>query len=353
MEFRHAVYVDVVPRDCTALLVGDIGGTNANFAFFSVGTACARMLFSLHTKSQEITDFTTVVQQVLAYAHQQYGITARQACFAAAGVVREDRQQCKPTNVNFTISVPALVQQSGLDSVFVVNDFEVIGYGLSCIDPKAIVQVHAGDTPKHANKAIIGAGTGLGKCIMTWNAALNRHVPVASEGGHADFPPHNQLELDLVNYIQRTQAWDCPISWEDVLSGNGIKRMYKFFCARNSGQKMDTDLARNGLHPDEIFGNRERDTHAFNTAQLYTQLYARCAKNFALDALALGGVYIAGGIAAKNVQLFQQPEFVQEFIQCGKQQDLLRKIPIFVIIDYNVSLYGVVQYMLLEQLCVM
>ena len=349
--FRHVVYADSVPTNTHAVLVGDIGGTNANFAFFSINQEHTTLLFSLHAKSQEITDFTQVVIDVLTYAHNSYGISATNACFAAAGVIYEDRTVCKPTNASFTITTADIKAKTHLRCVFLVNDFEVIGYGLASLDSKKLVKVRKGTVHPHANQAIVGAGTGLGKCTMTWTKCVNRHIPVPSEGGHADFAAQDQLEYDLIAYIRTSEAWGCNVSWEDVLSGNGIKRLYNFFRARNHDQPANHDLLTNGLHPDTIFKNRFADPHAHNSFELYTKLYARCAKNFALDALALGGVYIAGGIAANNLPLFEQPAFAQEFVNCGKQQTLLADIPIFVIIDYNVSLYGVVQYMILERMC--
>ena len=230
-----------------------------------------------------------------------------------------------------------------------VNDFEVIGYGLPLIDPKNLVRVNEGKVRQYANKVILGAGTGLGKSIMDYNKYAGRYIPVASEGGHADFAVQRQIELDLVEFIKEYEGWTCNVSWEDVLSGDGIKRIYQFFHSNtNSGKHAGKEKVP---HPDEIFNSRNNDEHSKKTFEMYTTIYARCAKDFALDALALGGVYIAGGIAAKNLPMFELPEFMQEFTNCGKQQDLLKKVPIYVITDYNISLYGAAEYMILENTC--
>ncbi len=165
--------------------------------------------------------------------------------------------------------------------------------------------------------------------------------------GHADFAAQSQLELDLVTFIMQHEGRICNVSWEDVLSGYGIQRIHRFFKQRSGGGKGGD----NGPHPDEIFNARNRDEDCRKTFELYTTFYARCAKNLALDALALGGVYIAGGIAAKNLPMFELPAFMNEFVNCGKQQKLLAQVPIWVITDYNVSLYGAAAYMLLEGVC--
>ena len=265
-------------------------------------------------------------------------------------MVSPDRDRSKPTNLSsIEIDAHIIKQVTAIPCVYVVNDFEVIGYGIDLIDPSDLVKVHNGPERKWAQKAIIGAGTGLGKCIMFWNNAVKRYVPVASEGGHADFAAQRLVELDLIQFIQRLEGFTCNVSWEDVLSGYGIQRIYQFFHARttNGHHAQNEQLP----HPDEIFNTRNHDKHSWDTFELYTKLYARCVKNFVLDSLALGGIYIAGGIAAHNLPLFELPAFTKEFINCGKQRHLLEKVPVYVITDYNVSLYGAAHYLVLEGVC--
>ncbi len=211
--------------------------------------------------------------------------------------------------------------------------------------------VQRGNEFKRGNKAILGSGTGLGKGILRWVQSKHRYFPVASEGGHADFSAQTQLDMNLITFIQKQEQYMCNISWENVLSGKGIKRIYNFFGAFNQYDHQDEAVAKDGPQPDDIFKNRNRDKRCWDTFELYTILYARCAKNWALDALALGGVYIAGGIAAKNVDMFKLDYFTKEFANCGKQVLLLKSIPIWVITDYNVSLYGAIEYMRLEGKC--
>ncbi len=349
MELKERVYVDTVPRDIQAILGADIGGTNSNFGVFEFKNDKLILLFSVHAKSQNVVDFTQLVKHVQELISSRYDIVIQAALFASAGVVSPDRDRSKPTNLSFEINAHAIKKATNIPCVYVVNDFEVIGYGIEWIDPKDLVKVHSGTERKHANKAIVGAGTGLGKCIMFWNNYANRYVPVASEGGHADFAVQRQSELDLIQFIQKTEEMACNVSWEDVLSGNGIQRIYQFFHARvNGGRHADR---RDLPHPDEIFKSRNDDKHSWDTFELYTTIYARCAKDFVLDALALGGVYIAGGIAVHNLPMFELPAFAKEFTNCGKQAHLLQDVPVWVITDYNVSLYGAAYYLVLEGVC--
>lgn len=347
-EFTFRKYVETIPKDIECLLAADIGGTNSNFGIFQQKNSQLNMLFSLHTKSQTVKNFTDVVRDVLEQVQKEYNIILKYCCFAAAGVPSEDRMYCKPTNLDFVIDAQDIMKNTDLECAFIVNDFLVIGYGLSSIDEKDLIKVNQGNVRFKANKAILGAGTGLGKSILYWSDEYNRYIPLPSEGGHADFVVQNHIEYDLMAFIRKNEGQECNVSWEDVLSGDGIRRLYTFFRSCNSD---DIKSLGNGPHPDVIFNACNEDEHCKKTYELYKKLYARCAKNFALDALALGGIYIAGGIAAHNVQMFREKGFMEEFINCGKQQELLKTVPIFIVADYNVSLYGAAQYLVMDNMC--
>jgi len=351
LAFTERMYDVEIDNTQEALLVADIGGTNSNFGVLQQRNGHYHLLISLHVKSQEIDDFPAVFNDVLNYICTKWHLKITQACIAAAGVVSEQRDYCKPTNLHFSINVHDILQATGLKCIILLNDFEVIGYGIPLVEEKSLICVYEGSERKHAQKAIIGAGTGLGKSILYWNDYVERYVALPSEGGHADCSVQTQLELDLIEFIRKKEARTCNISWEDVLSGNGIQRMYAFFKSRNNNVTSHKHLSKNGLHPDEIFNSRNLDPHARATYELYARLYARCVKCFALDALALAGVYIAGGIAAHNVAMFKEPYFIDEFLNCGKQHELLASIPLYVIADYDVSLYGAAEYMRLEAPC--
>ena len=345
--YRTQQYVQDVPQHISAIIGADIGGTNSNIGVFQIVGKEPRLLFSLHYKSQEVTDFTALFTHVFAHIKDTYNITVERMCVAAAGAVSQDKMFVRPTNLFVTIDLRDVIAQTGVRSALLVNDFEVIGYGLQSLTSKDLVQVNPGAVAREgACKAIIGAGTGLGKCILYFDTHTKRYMPLVSEGGHADFAAQTEQDFRLIQYTRRSERYACNISWENVLSGNGIARIYTFF----KHQEHDNS---NGIHPhpDEIFNRRGESVLSQKTFEYYTRLYARCAKNWALDALAFGGIFIAGGIAAKNLPMFQLPVFMEEFSNCGKQQELLSTIPIWVIADYNVSLYGAAWCVLLEHDC--
>lgn len=279
------------------ILAADVGGTNTTIALFSKNKLVQKFSFD----SQKVS-IDEAVRQVVDKT--PYEISA--GCIAAAGPISPDRKTCKLTNVPRSIDVRKLPFKCLL-----LNDFEALGYSINVLTPKDVKVVRRGE---HSELpiALLGAGTGLGKALLIHNGKY--YVPMASEGGHADLPL-TKSEIQLLGDT---------LDYEDVLSGRGIVRIYRAYGGKDKS-------------PADIMA--EDSALSRKTKELFTTLYARCAKNFALDGLARGGVFIAGGIAAKNPGLFGK-EFLDEFVNCKAQRQLLEKIPIKVITNYDVSLYG-------------
>lgn len=346
MSIREQLYQSPHDPKKPYYLGADIGGTNSNFGFFQLNGERPILILSAHMKSQEITNFEDAVKELLEYVYKRHTIIVKRACFAAAGVVAPTRDYCKPTNLPWELHSEKLIKVANLECAVIANDFEIIGHGLPLINQNDIVEVKTGNPVHKANRVIIGAGTGLGMCMLRWDWHSGRYMPLASEGGHSDFAPIDSEQWDLVQFIKKSENYTTPVSWEDVLSGYGIQRIYSFFSSqKKSSPKND------GPHPDEIFNSRNNDQASFATYTLYTKLYAQAARLAALNSLALAGVYIAGGIATHNVELFTTPLFQESFITNKKKKEHLIAIPIFVIKDYNISLYGAVEFMRLEGLC--
>jgi len=349
LAFKEHVYIDMLPKKGEVIMAVDVGGTNCNFGIFNHIDNQHILLFSIHFNSQEIISFVDVLKQVLIYLKTTYGILVQQLCIASSGVVSPHRNYSKPTNLPFAIDVQDIQKATDIKSIALANDFEVIGLGIGKIDPQNVVQVHKGVMQERAHKAIVGAGSGLGKCMMFWESDRNRYMPIASEGGNADFAAQSDIEFELITFIRNMHNNFCNISWTDVLSGKGIRNIYDFFCQYNQKKDVSNVLKNGMISSEEIFNARMSNQNAWNTYELYARIYARCVKNFALDSLAIGGMYVTGGIAVRNLSLFQTDLFLNEFINCRQQKALLREIPIYVITDYNISLYGAIEYLQLGQ----
>ncbi|MFC1841498.1 glucokinase [Candidatus Dependentiae bacterium] len=344
INFETKTYMEQVPTDIECIIGADIGGTNSGFGVFTISGDKLELLLSLHCKSKDIKYFTDIVKDLLKKLKHEYNISIKHATFACAGVVSQDRNLCINTNLDFFVDAQEIIKNTCIENVCIANDFEVIGFGVDSIDAKKLIQINQAKPKKTGNRLVFGAGTGLGKCIMHWNRKLHRYFSISTEGGHADFAPQSFIEYELTEFIKKSEEL-CYMRWEDVLSGRGISRLYRFFCHANNMPEQERLIS----NPGEILKNKDLDKNCLDAYNLFTKIYARCAKNFALDALATGGVYIAGGIAAKNVEIFTQHIFLEEFTKNLKHSNLLANIPIYVITDYNISLYGAAKFMILEQ----
>lgn len=326
----------------------DIGGTNTNLGVAGVKNSKPILLFSLNFKSKELDSLVPAIKNTLTYAKNNYDIEVDFACIGAAGVVSPSNDSVQLTNVQWNVSSKELTNKTSLHSIYIINDFQTIGYGVNLLDlnnRNDIFQVRSGKSDMRsstATKVIIGAGSGLGKSILTYDEHFNAYIPIPSEGGHGDFPAQSDVEMQLVRYVKKLKGISQPLSYEEVLSGRGIESIYLFF--RNTQEFRDTQYTKeidNAVDkPPLISKYRDLDETCKETFRLFTRFYARCAKNFVLDTLARGGLYIAGGIAAKNKEIFASRDFTVEFENAYRRTDFLKTVPINVIVNYDVSLYG-------------
>ena len=336
LEFTEKQYVKTIPRG-KYILAGDIGGTNANFGILAGKKL--KLFLSLHFKSKEIKDFTKVVDTVVTHVYKKYKITFASVCFAAAGA--DSGKGLCMTNRNFCIDLTKIKKKTKMASVFLINDFEAISYGINVLDKSQFLTIKEGVLVKKAPRIVVGAGTGLGKGFLIYEKDKNSYVAYPSEGGHGDAVVIGEDDWKLFSFIQKETRKDI-IEWEDLISGQGIVNLYHFVGHLKQYKKTKwRKMIQNHEAPQMLISKfKHRDNQSRDAYTLFIKFYARCAKNFALDILPFSGVYIAGGIAAANPEPFNHKIFVDEFTNTKKQKDILKKIPIFLIKDYNVSLYG-------------
>ena len=325
----------------------DIGGTNTNLGIAGVIKNTSTMLLSLHFKSQELTCLLPAVLETLEYINMNYNIDITSACIGASGVVSPNNDSAHLTNVQWDVKSDELIKETSLNSVFIINDFQTIGYGINLLDSNNKndifpVRIKREKEDNKETKAIIGAGTGLGKSILLFNTHYNAYIPIASEGGHGDFPVYNSYERDLVNFVKKLRNIKHPLTYEELLSGRGLESIYLYlrnlekYKISKYTEEIDCSTDKSTL----ISKYKNKDETCNETFRLFARFYGRCAKNFVLDSLATGGLYIAGGIASKNLEIFSTKEFLNEFENAYRRSNILEKVPIYIIVNYDVSIYG-------------
>jgi glucokinase len=339
---------NLLEAEFSSYIIGaDVGGTNTNIVVAGIKNSKPVLLFSLDFKSQDLESLVPAVYETLAYADKNYNIKIDTACFGVAGVVPPYQDMINLTNVDWNISKKEIIEGTSLENIFIINDFQAVGYGLNLLDPsdkKDMLEIRTKKNQERSlsTKALVGAGTGLGKSILIYDKHSNIYVPTPSEGGHEDFPAQNDFEIQLLEFIKKLRGISQPITYEELLSGRGIVSIYlylkklKRFDVTNYTEEIDNSQDKVNL----ISKYRQTDEICKETFRLFTRYYARCAKNFVLDTMATGGLYIAGGIASKNKEIFQSNEFLNEFENAYRRSDVLKKVPIYIILNYDVSLYG-------------
>ncbi len=323
------------------VLGADVGGTNTNIGVSGVTKKGPRLLLSLHFQSGKLRSLAPAIRETLEYSNEEHCIKVKKACIAAAGPVDAERNRVSLTNVKWNVEAAEIKEKTGLKSVKLINDFEAIGYGINFLESEDVAAVKSGTPQEKAAKAVVGAGTGLGKTALTYDEPLKAYVPAASEGGHSDFPVQDDFELALADHIRKRKKIK-RVTYEEVVGARGIESIYLYLRSldrrRETGYTKLVDASADRVPL--ISRYRTRDETCGEAFRLYGRYYGRCAKNYVLETLATGGLYIAGGVAPKNKGIFRSKEFLEEFTASDTRAKLLRKIPIYVVTNYDVSLRG-------------
>ncbi len=338
------------------LLTGDIGGTKTILRLVEVTDE--RKSFTEITENKyssgDFPDLVPMVQQFLASSSQDYNITS--ACFAIAGPVINNT--CHLTNLDWELDSNRLQQQLNISQVNLINDFAANSYGVLDLEPSEIYTLQQGKKQENTPIAVIGAGTGLGQGFLIPQG--DKYQVFASEGGHTDFAPRNNLEIQLLQYLQ-TKINSEHISVERVVSGQGIVSIYQFlrdtkFSEESSviGQKIQTweTESDSDIDPAAVIAQgatEDKDILCTKTMSMFIELYGAETGNLALKILPYGGIYIAGGIAAKNLSIMKKAEFINGFSQKGRMKKILDNIPIYVVLNPELGVRGAILYALKNQ----
>jgi glucokinase len=332
----------------TYLLAGDLGGTKTLLRLVQIESP-DQSVFEYLYNSQAYSGLMAIAQEFLAAARTKLGskIQVQAACLAIAGAV-VDRASYLP-NLDWQITADELERELKIPHVELINDFAAIGYGISQLPAKDLQVIQVGQFKQNAPQAVIGAGTGLGEGILIHNGRDYQVIP--TEGGHSDFAARSLQEFEFGQYLCRQQQID-RISNDRVISGRGIVAIYQYL--RDTSNlpehpelaslvklwESQTEPAADPAALISTLAIAKTDPLAIATMQMFVTAYGAEAGNLALKILPYGGLYIAGGIAAKNLPLLTDGDFVTAFNDKGRVSELLSKIPIFVILNPQVGLIG-------------
>lgn len=331
----------------TLLLAGDIGGTKTILRLVQILESGLQTLYEERYPSRDFPDLVPMVQQFLATAKAS---TPQKACFAIAGPVVNNT--AKLTNLTWFLDAKRLEQELGIASISLINDFAAVGYGVLGLNASDLHTLQPGKQQLSAPIAVIGAGTGLGQGFLIQQG--ESYQVFGSEGGHADFAPRSELEFQLLQYLLDKHNIQ-RISVERVVSGQGIVAIYQFLRDRQIASE-SPDVAQVVKIWEQQTGRRDktvdpaatistaalekRDALSQQTMQLFIEAYGAEAGNLALKLLPYGGLYLAGGIAAKNLPLLQEGGFLRAFTTKGRVSSLLEDVPVHIVLNSKVGLIG-------------
>jgi glucokinase len=310
-----------------------MGGTNANFGVVRFENEKLKIVFQTRETTSTTSDFSTLVNNFLSMAKQK-GYEPIDACFAVAGPVENKigYQIVKMTNTDIVIDSRDLEQKTDLKNILIINDFEAMAHSINVLSENDYIILNRGKEVENSVQAVIGAGTGLGKCVLIYSDTTKKYIPIPSEGGNADLPILDDEELKLTEFIKIKLNLKHQLCYENVLSGSGLENIYHYLNSTRFKQSPQN------LTAEEISMTRATNPCSKEAFDWFIKFYARCARNFALDTLARGGLYIGGGIAAKNQDSFSN--FVSEFVKNDTYKQILEDIPIYIITNYDISLIG-------------
>jgi glucokinase len=332
----------------TYLLAGDLGGTKTHLRLVK-SESPDRSEFEYIYRSQEYPGLVSIAQEFLAAARTKFGskIIVKAACLAIAGAVI-DRASYLP-NLDWHINADELQQELKIPQVELINDFAAVGYGIALLKPQDLHTIQTGQPKAKAPKAVIGAGTGLGEGLLVHDGTDYQVIP--TEGGHTDFAARSIQEFEFGQYLCHQQQID-RVSNDRVISGRGIVAIYQYL--RDAGNlsenaeiasvvrlwESQTEKVADPAAMISAMAITKTDPLAQATMQIFVSVYGAEAGNLALKILPYGGLYIAGGIAAKNLSLLTDGTFVAAFNDKGRVSDLLGNIPVYVILNPQVGLIG-------------
>ena len=318
------------------ILAGDVGGTKVNLALYDFIDGNLKHARDKQYPAKEYSGLEEIVKEFIVSEK----VTA--ACFGVPGPVRDGRLRL--TNLPWTLDSRELAAHHKIDYVFLINDLQANGYGIAELGADQIYTLSEGDARQIGNRALISAGTGLGEAFMIWDG--RDYVPYPSEGGHSDYAPRNEDEIDLLRFLK--QKYNGRISTERVVSGQGLTNCYEFL-REVRGIEESASLAERMAVEDPNAVITEMALAAKSeicekAMDMFVSAYGAEAGNLALKILSVGGLYVGGGIAPRILEKLKDGTFMKAFTDKGRLSQLLVNTPVRVILESRTALMGAAAY---------
>jgi glucokinase len=320
-------------RDRNLVLAGDIGGTKTNLGLYQMGKTRPIPKEMETYSSRDELNLEHIIRRFL----DKHKVTIASACFGVAGPVQGGRS--KTTNLPWTISVNSIKKRFKWSHVMLINDLTATAYAIPLLTNRELHALNKAKARKGQNFGLVAPGTGLGMALLIW--VQGKYVPVASEGGHAEFGPNDLMEAELWAYLY--ERWD-HVSVERVLSGSGLFNIYSWL--RDSGRHHEPEwLAKKIKEMDPARAISEaamdrKDPLCQEALDIFVSIFGAVAGNLALTGMTIGGVYLGGGIPPRILPKLDEDTFMQAFTNKGRFKDLLEKIPVRVILNDKAALLG-------------
>ena len=323
------------------LLVGDIGGTKTDLAMFSVDSDANSPLIRKQYHSADYVSLQAIVREFLKDAK----LPVNHATFDVAGPVIN--RSVVTTNLPWAMDERSLATDLNLKSVHLMNDLEAVARAIPSLRESDIVTLNIGEPVPRGAIGVIAPGTGLGESFLVWDGS--HYVPLSSEGGHASFAPTEKGQIGLLEYLLK--RFD-HVSFERVCSGIGIPNIYEYLRDVEHIEEKPEVAQQIALakDPTKVIVDSGINPHTESrlcraTVDMFASILADEAGNLALKILATGGIYLAGGIAVHTLSVLQEPKFMRAFINKGRFSEIMKRIPVHVIIT-NAALVGAATYAL-------
>jgi glucokinase len=318
------------------ILAGDVGGTKVHLALFDFTDGNLKHARDKQFPAKEYSGLQEIVKEFVVSEH----ITA--ACFGVPGPVRDGRLRL--TNLPWTLDSRELAVNLKIDYVFLINDLQANGYGISELAADQIYTLSEGDAQQIGNRGLISAGTGLGEAFLVWDG--RGYVPYPSEGGHSDFAPRNEDEIDLLRFLR--QKYNGRISFERIVSGQGLTNIYEFLRdVRGLEEPMWLAERMANEDPNAVITEsalKAKSEICEKTLDMFVSAYGAEAGNLALKILSVGGLYVGGGIAPRILEKLKDGTFLKAFTDKGRLSQLLVNTPVRVILESRTALIGAAAY---------